>query len=198
MRKHSLRHFCLALLLAVGLVLGSSLPTFAAPITYMEQAIGSGSLDGSSFFDRLVTITFVGDTSTVTGSAGFFTNSVGTATVSVAGVGSDTLTNAFVFVNQGWTPAAAVGFGDNMAGGSILDTLHSAFASYDLTTAIGPQTGSTFYRNDLTFATGSGTFHLDLAGDSTFTATTVPLPSALLLLGPGLVGLIGIRKRLQK
>lgn len=198
MKKLSLRRFCLALFLAIGLVLGASLQAFAAPITYIEQAVCSGSLDGNSFFDKLVTITFTGDTSTVTGGSGYFSNYVGTTTVNVAGVGSNTLPNAFVFVNQYWSPAAAVGFGDDVAGGSILDTLHSAFATYDLTTAIGPQAGSVYYRDDLTYATGSGTFHLDLAGDSTFTASAVPLPSALLLLGPGLAGLIGIRKRLQK
>jgi hypothetical protein len=37
-----------------------------------------------------------------------------------------------------------------------------------------------------------------LGGTATFNATPVPLPSALLLFGPGLVGLAGIRRRFKK
>lgn len=196
MKKRSLLCLSLGVLLTVGLVIGASLQALAAPITYMEQTIGTGTLDGTSFSGQLVTITLSGNTSNVTGGSGFFTNNVGIAIVSVAGLGSDTLPGAYVFVNQGYAPPA-VGFGSSS--GSILDTLHNAFGAYDLTTAIGPQTGDAFYRPDLSYTTGSaGIFHLDSVGNTTFTASAVPLPGALLLFGPGLVGIAAIRRRLRK
>jgi hypothetical protein len=149
------------------------------PITYTEQATVSGSLGGSAFTNKLITVVFSGDTGTVTGGSGFFTNSVGTTTFTIAGVGSGTFTDSmFVFDNQG---ALFAGIADSA--GSLLDTQNAAFASYNLTTPIGPLSGSPFIRPDLTFGTTAGGLIISSSGNSTFTASTVPEPASVFLLG---------------
>ena len=173
-------------------------PAMASPITYTEVGTGSGTLDGTSFTNQLVTITMTADTSNITMTMGLIENH-GATTVTVSTVGTDTLTNPFVFVNQTFVPTAAAGFGDTVLLTSIMDTFNSAFASYALL-AIGPTYGPSFISGD-TVATGSGTFRLSSMGDTTFTATAgvsaIPLPAALPLFatGIGALGLLGWRRK---
>jgi hypothetical protein len=107
-------------------------------ITYTEQAVGSGGLGGTAYTNALVTITFTGDTANVTGGSGFFINTVGTTTVTVAGLGLATFTDTMgAFDNQTFNPAF-VGIGDLTQGASVLDTDSSAaWLTYDLKSAIG-------------------------------------------------------------
>jgi PEP-CTERM motif len=188
MKKSSLMLSSLALL-AVAAV-----PAMAGQITYTESATATGSLGTQNFRDALLTLTLVGDTSNVTGGAGFFSNTVGTFTVSIAGVGTATFTDAMeVFDNQG---QIAAGFGDNSLGGSVLDTFDAVFGGYDLTTAIGPITNSPFIRPDLSFGTDAGLLVISASGDSTFTASTgTPEPGTFLLLGLGITSLGMVKMR---
>lgn len=168
----------------------------AEPITYVEQAVASGSLGSQSFSNALVTVTFTGDTANVTGGAGNLSNAVGEATVTVAGIGTATFTDSSVgaFVNQSRN---AAGIADN--NGSILDTFNSGFGSYNLSTPLGPLSGSPFIRPDLTFPTTLGGLRLGDAGPSTFTASTsIPEPSSLTifsLLGVAGFGYLRWRRR---
>jgi len=115
-------------------------PAFAVPITYTEQTVGSGSLDGVAFTDATVVLTMINDTANVTGGPTFFTN-VGTATVSVAGAAPETFTNTIeVFSNQ--AAPASVGFADLGVSFDILDDVSASFATYELTTEIGPIVGT--------------------------------------------------------
>jgi hypothetical protein len=185
----------------LGLTLGVLLffgvgQTFATEIAYTEQAVASGTLGNTPFTDALVTIRLVGDTSNVTGGSGLFTNSVGTFTLMVAGIGSTVFTDSMlVFDNQNVSRA---GFADVTQNGAVLATTDAAFATYDLTTAIGPITDSSFIRPDLFFNTGLGLFNIASVGDSTFTATIVPEPAGLLLLGSSLFGIGGFARRRMK
>ena len=169
--------------LAIWAVAG---PAVASTITYTDFGIGSGTLNGVSFTNSLVEVSFTGDTSTITNSPlGLYRNIAGTGSVRVAGVGADSLLHPEVFSNQG---QKAAGIGDYFVDASILGTFNAAFASYALD-AIGPTSGRSFIRSDLTFGTSLGSFQISsFAATSTFTAESVPVP--LPVLGGGLPGLM--------
>jgi hypothetical protein len=185
----------------LGLMVCAAERADATQITYTDQGTISGSLGASAFTNALVTVSFTGDTANVTGGLGFWSNSVGTATVTVAGVGTATFTDSmFAFDNQ-----SARFAGIASQAGSVLDTDTSPlFDTYDLKTAIGPVTGAVFFRPDLTYGTTLGSLHFaSVTGDTTFTATTgvaaVPEPSTIL--GASVAVLLGsfysLRRRKQ-
>jgi hypothetical protein len=163
----------------------------ATPITYNNQVVASGMLGTTTFTDALVTVAFNGDTANVTGGGGFYSNMVGTGTLTIAGLGTAIfIDDVYAFVNQS---ALAAGIADNTMGGSISDTYNGAFAAYDLMTAIGPLSGDPFIRPDLTFGTDHGGFNMTgTSGEATFWATTgtIPEPGGFLLVTTGLLALV--------
>lgn len=181
----------IAVMLALLVGLGYPAGIAAAPITYTEQAVATGSLGGTGFSDAAVALTFVGDTSNVFLDSGIWRNEIGTATVTVTGIGTATFTESMeVFDNGG---AMAVGVANPSA--SALDTFNPLLSAYDLQSAIGPLSGQSFIRPDITFSTNLGGFNLQIAGDSTFTATTVPEPSSLAMASLGALALVAYRRR---
>jgi PEP-CTERM motif len=189
------------LVLAVLFVLVcGAVAAHADTITYTETATASGTLDGTGFTNALVTLMLTGDTTNVIDFGGGLFEMIGTTTVSVAGVGSDTFTDQVAVVaNQGLLPAA-VGFGDVQINAGILFTQNSGFSTFDLKTSIGPLSGpgEGNFNVSLAFPTVGGTFDMTSVGTVTFTAaesTAVPEPGSLLLLGTGLAGLLGMWKK---
>ena len=170
----------------------------AVPITYTETATVSGSIQAGIlvllFNNTLLTLTGTGDTTNIeTPDSTHFFNNV-TLSFSVAG-SSGTFTNpTSVFSNQN---TLVVGFTDETVGTDILDTSSAAFASYALSTSIGPITGSSAISTGASFPTSVGTLTLSSAGDATFTAVVTPLPAALPLFvtGLGALGLLGWRRK---
>jgi hypothetical protein len=174
----------------------------AEPIVYTESVTASGTLGSESFTNSLVTLTFVGDTSTVISViSGFFTNEVGTATVDVASLGSAIFAPGVVITDD--LAGGYVEFEDAMIGDPVdqlmLATLNSAFDTYNLTTSIGPITGSD--------GVGSGPYEtnqgaLDFSsveGSSAFTATlATPEPATTVLVGLGLAGMALLRRGISK
>ena len=174
---------------ASTIIFGS--PSRAIPITYVEQAIATGSLGGVGFTNANMILSMTGDTTDVTDEPTTFFN-FGTLTVNVAGIGLATFTDSTsVAANQA---ALDVGFADHTKGSAILFTSNPLLSAYDLSTATGPLLGTASYNAGLPFLTTDGLFVLNsISGSVTFIATTgIPEPTALALMSVALGGLAGI------
>jgi hypothetical protein len=198
----------LAVLTAAAVVLCLAGRAEAVPITYTIFGTGSGSLGGAEFDDRSVTVTTTADTSTVfavsppTSPFNGHGNFVGPITISVDGFAPATLlAGGFAFSNQDATPDPGVGIAGFFPTAEIMATIAPEFLGYDLSTAIGPITGSGVIRLDAFFATTGGDFNLQSIGMTTFEATIaseVPLPTALPLFATGLAGFGWLARRRKK
>ena len=132
----------LSVLPVVVLLACSLIPLTAAaePITFTESFNATGTVNGNPF-DANVIFSLTTDTTLITGGGGIFLTPDGVASVTIQGVGSGTFTDPFdVFDNQG---VSVAGFTDvNIE--DIVDLSNSAFATYDLKSAIGPWTRRSF------------------------------------------------------
>jgi hypothetical protein len=191
MRKPS--RFLPALVAGVASAIIAASPAFATLITYTEQATATGSLNGIAFTNAVVLLTMNGDTTNVVETEPALFKNAGTVTVSVGGGAPVTFTGSLgVFSQQ--DQGGAVGFQNNTIQGDILDNVSPSFVTYDLTTSIGPISGTATFNPGFPFPTTGGDFILDsVAGPtSTFIATTstaAPEPASLALLGVALAGL---------
>ena len=150
---------------------------------------------GISFDDAEVHITLFADTSTVTMIApGYHVNDPGPGKVMLTVEG---FAGVFFFTDDiavfdkgtgyplGCGRVGCAGFGTTM-GPVVLQTGNDAFDTYDLKSAIGPITDTASADTDVPFGTTGGPFVIIFfESDSTFTATLVPEPGTLCLLGLG-------------
>jgi hypothetical protein len=184
----------------------------AIPVTYTETAFISGSLNGVDFVDKEITITGSGDTDNITHNMDCcFANRLGMSTVTfdLKDFGTGTFTDLVgVAVNQITvgaggdfdTGTSGAGFSDFTSNLLILWTVDPAFASWNLSTDIGPLTGPGFCNCeqfdvfDISFPTTLGLLHIS-ATDPTFTAhvTAVPAPATLPLFVTALGALVLLR-----
>jgi hypothetical protein len=198
-------------------VLGWAAPTQAAAITYTTVSIASGTLGATPFTDALVTVELTADTSGVIEPVpGIFFN-VGTAMLTIAGLGTATFNDpngyAAVFFPPSAIPSCpCAGFFDDAAhfpasGTGIFGLVDASLAGYDLQSAFGPLTGTGIGvatnpdGSPVAFSTTAGTLLLTDGGDLvTFTATVaaVPEPGSLSLVAVGALGALAAWRRRQR
>jgi hypothetical protein len=197
-----------ASLVAIALASLAS-PALAAPITYTETVVASGSLGGTPFTNALVTFTQTADTAAITTvSPGLLEVQDITSTVSVAGVGAGAFAGPTVtFVNQASIAANAGLAVDTVSsnGPIILNAFNPALAAYNLATSIGPVSGPLpTYAPGTAFATFAGDFVINvngISGNSTFQATlvaAVPEPSSLVMAGAAALAGLGYAWRRRR
>ena len=181
----------------------SALPAaHAGGITYTVRGVGSGTLDNQAFTNAAFSIVSTADTAAITHPApGVFFVTDLTSSVTVAGLGTDSFSfNPSNAVNQN-TGVNGAGVSDLGQGLAILFVHNPVFAAYDLSTAIGPVSGTPSFNRAATFATTAGDFSLSTVSSATFTATTAAVPEASttvsfgLLLALGMGGMVIAKRR---
>lgn len=187
--------------LMTGIVCLAATQVQAFQVTYTFSAVGSGSLGGNSFSGVAFTITSVADTT----SGGFlgagvpFLNDT-SANVFITGLGAANFTSPTITVAN--NNLGAAGISDPGLGLAILFAEQNlGLNAYDLTTSIGPLTGTAADNIGQPFPTDDGNFIIRSVGDVTFTAVANPngqnvpeAASTLCLLGLGVTALCGARK----
>jgi hypothetical protein len=176
----------------------------AESITYTETFTATGTLTSpggtvTPFTGAQVTITATADTGNSRHPVpGVFLVTAGSATI--AGIGTGNFTDILTVADN--TGSERLIIADTNTSSEIVDTTSSAFATYDLSTSIGPVSGPpNGANNGSSFNTSLGELQFTSFGStSTFTATlasAAPEPASLTLLGIGAAGLAGYgwRKR---
>jgi hypothetical protein len=173
-------------LLPLALVIGAGLAS-GTPITFVVSADGSGTVGATSFTNALITFTQVTDTTLVTTTCGYpCAPSVTGNKVTIAGVGTETLTNATYFFDN-----ALNLFGiTNTSGAAFLAAEDIVFASYNMQTAFGP-TGYSIFSGSVVSSqpTSGGVLSVTFNGDETMTAQACLGPCPSSVPEPGSLGL---------
>jgi hypothetical protein len=187
----------------MGLLTAFACSAFGSTITFTDITAASGTIGSTSFTNDPITISAVGNTSSVQpidhGVAGFFIDN-SSASIAIDGLGTFLFTTGTkFFVNNS---SHLVGFSrSGVNGADLIDgPTNSAFSSWSMLGSIGPVTGGgvILQWNNVQcpscgplppVVTSGGTLVLDNASpDVTFSAHVVPEPGTFLFLTTGLLG----------
>jgi len=179
--------------LVAGLVGLAASAVSASPITMIHEGSGSGTIGGVSFGTSGFTITTTGDMDNrVDVGFGWFIDHT-TASINIAGVGTfDIISPTRTFSNNA---SQIVGFSRSAGSDLFNGPSNAAFATWDMTTSIGPISGAgnTLQWGNFDVITSGGVlFFDDGATDAQFTAI-IPAPASLALIG--LAGITATRRR---
>jgi hypothetical protein len=177
---------------------------FAAPITFTFSGTASGSIGTINFTNDSFIITLSADTANIHNIGSGLYDVDGSSSINLNGIGTaNFLILNRVFANNTYN---AVGFSrsSTIGGNDFLDLNDSSLNGYNLASnfgpllVAGPWTGQ--WTNSPQADTTLGLVIFNTASDVTFTANTasVPLPAPFLLLGSGLLGLAGFKKKIKK
>lgn len=188
------------------LALALGLPAaMASPIMFTVSAFGSGTLNGVSFPDGLITFTQVTDTSLISlcpGPVGPVCAPASTSNTVTIGASIYTLTDSTQFYADPGPMVGDVGIADVTADDDMLGERSSGVKTVNLMMAVGPVAGPFIPSPEVTSPTTGGP--LDILYDSgnvTFTATagsSAPEPGSLGLMLLGAIGLHALRSRVVR
>ncbi len=180
----------------------TALPAMAQVITFTISATGSGTLGDTAFSDATITFTQVTNTAAIINPCFGYSYpcapDVATNTVTIGGVGTETLTGPTYFFDNGINVAGIA----NAPFVVFLGLEDSSLASYNMQSSFGPTSFGTYSGSSVSGeSTSGGTLDITWAnGDATFTAalgspTPEPATFGLMLTGAGLLGLMMAMRR---
>jgi hypothetical protein len=170
-------------------------PLHAAPITLTLTGTATGSIGASSFTSAAVTIVGIGDTTAMTLVGGDPNLPLTAETITIAGIGTATITDPAQFRNVASGPnSVLVSLEANQ---TLLGLFGGALVGYDFLTSIGPIAGAGSHTPGMSLNTTLGILQLAPTSATTFTAVVgdVPEPATYGLAAAGLLLAIAMKRR---
>lgn len=183
--------------LALGLVAAPG-ASFATTFLYKQEAVASGTFNGTAFTNAQVTLTGTADPAHIAKPDGPISTLSLPLFVSINGIGSGQFIDSIVAVFN--FPSLLAGFGDSTLNLAILFT-NVGTVPFDLSTPFTPTSGGSSYNSGYSFSTTAGDFSITSANRSSFSITStdavpsVPEPATWAMLLAGFMGIGAVMRR---